>query len=182
MLAEYLSAVWYILSLPLKDIILYSCLLLIVVPCFSVILHEAGHYYVAKAVGVRSEKFSIGKGPIIFKSLNEKDLCLVEFRLIPIFGRVSYEGSAYLQLSMHFRAFLSAGGWAFDTLVHIILWLIYCTVTEPNPIFSLIIFNSFVRIVFGLSPLTSDGRKFIHYSIYAIRNYLRRTFLREDCL
>ena len=43
-----------------------SALTFIFVLGVLVIVHEFGHFIVAKACGIRVEKFSIGFGPVIF--------------------------------------------------------------------------------------------------------------------
>lgn len=57
---------------------------------FLILIHEAGHFIVAKKLGVTINEFSIGFGPKIFSK--EKDKTQYELRLIPIGGFVSLEG------------------------------------------------------------------------------------------
>ena len=52
--------------------------------------HEAGHFFVAKACGVRVNEFSIGMGPALFKKQGKETLYSV--RLLPIGGYVQMDG------------------------------------------------------------------------------------------
>jgi len=57
-----------------------------------VIVHEFGHFVVAKLVGIRVEKFSIGFGPVLFgKKFGETDFC---FSLLPLGGFVKMAGES----------------------------------------------------------------------------------------
>ena len=52
--------------------------------CIIIIIHEFGHFIVAKLCGIRVSEFSIGMGPVIFKKQGEETLFSV--RLLPIGG------------------------------------------------------------------------------------------------
>jgi regulator of sigma E protease len=57
-----------------------------------VIVHEFGHFIVAKACGVRVEKFSIGFGPVIFgKQYGETEFCV---SILPLGGFVKLSGES----------------------------------------------------------------------------------------
>lgn len=55
-----------------------------------VLLHELGHFTVAKLVGIRVNEFAIGMGPQIFKT--KRGETEYSFRLLPIGGYVKMEG------------------------------------------------------------------------------------------
>lgn len=55
-----------------------------------ILLHELGHFTVAKIVGIKVNEFSIGMGPTIFKT--KKNETKYSLRLLPIGGYVSMEG------------------------------------------------------------------------------------------
>ena len=62
----------------------------IVILMILVVVHECGHFFTAKAVGVKVNEFSIGMGPLLFqRSKGDTDYSL---RLIPIGGYVAMEG------------------------------------------------------------------------------------------
>lgn len=61
-----------------------SIVIAIVIFCVIVVVHEFGHYFVARLCGIRVEEFSIGMGPVIYKKQGkETRFCL---RLLPIGG------------------------------------------------------------------------------------------------
>lgn len=55
-----------------------------------ILVHELGHFLVAKAVGIKVNEFSIGMGPLIKEF--EKGETKYSFRLLPIGGYVAMEG------------------------------------------------------------------------------------------
>jgi len=62
----------------------------IIVFSVIVLVHEYGHYKVARNVGIRVEEFAIGMGPILYKK--EKNGVLYSIRAIPIGGFCKMEG------------------------------------------------------------------------------------------
>lgn len=55
-------------------------------------IHEFGHFIVAKMLGIRAEKFSIGFGPILFKKqIGETEFCV---SLLPLGGFVKLSGES----------------------------------------------------------------------------------------
>ncbi|MGO1469007.1 MAG: RIP metalloprotease RseP [Tissierella sp.] len=55
-----------------------------------ILLHELGHFTVAKLVGIKVNEFAIGMGPTIFKT--QKGETKYSLRVLPIGGYVSMEG------------------------------------------------------------------------------------------
>ncbi|MBR4941207.1 MAG: site-2 protease family protein, partial [Clostridia bacterium] len=73
-----------------------------------IIVHEFGHFLVAKAVGVRVNQFSVGLGPRLFgKKIGETDFCVCA---LPIGGACVMEGEE--EESDDSRAFLKKPIWA----------------------------------------------------------------------
>jgi regulator of sigma E protease len=67
-----------------------SGLIFVFVLSVLVVVHEFGHFIVAKMVGIRVEKFSIGFGPVIFgKKFGETEFV---FSLLPLGGFVKMAG------------------------------------------------------------------------------------------
>ena len=172
MIYESFLAAHYLSTLCLSDLICVLLMLTVIFPFMSTIIHEAGHYYAAKIVGISSKEFSLGRGPVIICLLNKEDLCQVVIRACPFGGRVTYKSDEYVNLSSYKKAFLSAGGWLFDFGSFVMLGLIYLFLEEPHCIFFLIMGGSFIQIIMGLSPITSDGRKFIAYLFYGVKQSL----------
>lgn len=52
--------------------------------CLIIVIHEFGHFIVAKACGIRVDEFAIGMGPAIFKKQGKETLFSI--RLFPIGG------------------------------------------------------------------------------------------------
>lgn len=61
-----------------------SVLIAIVFFCLIILIHELGHFTVAKLCGIRVDEFAIGMGPIIFKKQGKDTLYSI--RLFPIGG------------------------------------------------------------------------------------------------
>ena len=73
-----------------------------------IIVHELGHFLVAKAVGVRVNQFSLGLGPRLFgKKIGETDFCVCA---LPIGGACVMEGED--EASDDDRAFVNKPVWA----------------------------------------------------------------------
>ena len=59
---------------------------------FLIIVHEAGHYFVARWCGMRVERFSIGFGPAILKRKSKKTGTTFQLAPIPFGGFVEIRG------------------------------------------------------------------------------------------
>ena len=57
---------------------------------FLIIIHEGGHFTIAKLCNVKVNQFAIGFGPKIFEFQGKETLYAL--RLIPLVGFVSMEG------------------------------------------------------------------------------------------
>lgn len=64
-----------------------SVLIAILIFCLIVVIHEFGHFFVAKMCGIRVDEFSIGMGPAIFKKQGKETL--YSLRILPIGGYCS---------------------------------------------------------------------------------------------
>ena len=69
---------------------LISALKIIILLGFLILIHEAGHMFVAKWCKVKVNEFSIGFGPLIWKKQGKETLYSI--RLIPLGGFCSMEG------------------------------------------------------------------------------------------
>jgi len=63
---------------------LASILVAVLFFCLVILIHELGHFTVAKLCGIRVDEFAIGMGPILFKKQGSETLYTV--RLLPIGG------------------------------------------------------------------------------------------------
>jgi regulator of sigma E protease len=59
---------------------------------FLIVVHEGGHYFVARWCGMRIERFSIGFGPGIFKRRSKKTGTVFQLAPIPFGGFVEIRG------------------------------------------------------------------------------------------
>ena len=57
-----------------------------------IFIHEAGHFFTARACGITVKEFAIGMGPKLFSWTSKKHVTLHSLRLFPIGGYVSMEG------------------------------------------------------------------------------------------
>lgn len=57
-----------------------------------IFIHEAGHFFTARACGITVKEFAIGMGPKLFSWTSKKHGTLHSVRLLPIGGYVSMEG------------------------------------------------------------------------------------------
>ncbi len=73
-----------------------------------VIVHEGGHFFTAKAVGIKVNEFAIGMGPLIFQKETKETKYSV--RAFPIGGYVAMEGED--SESDDERAFNNKPAWA----------------------------------------------------------------------
>jgi regulator of sigma E protease len=69
-------------------------LLAIVALGFLIVVHEGGHYFVARWCGMRIERFSIGFGPGILKRTSKKTGTIFQIAPIPFGGFVEIRGMA----------------------------------------------------------------------------------------
>lgn len=100
-----------------------------------IMVHEFGHFIVAKKVGVKVEKFSLGFGPVIVKK--KKDETEYSISVIPLGGFVKLAGDnleefkgnpdEFLGKSPSRRAAVIFFGPLFNYVLGILLfWLLYC--------------------------------------------------------
>ena len=140
-------------------ILLMSCIL---------IIHEAGHYYAVKLCSGTPIKFCIGKThlfgiPLKMSFVNKSDNCLVEFGFYYPSGFVQYNSDTYGRLSFFKKAFISSAGWIAEGLMFLIL-ITFSTFLQLDSIYYVFVYYYMkFRLIFILTPVTSDGRKFIKY-------------------
>ena len=70
--------------------IILGIIVFILVMGILVMVHEAGHFLVAKKAGILCHEFSLGMGPLIYQK--KKGETLYSIRLFPIGGYVSMAG------------------------------------------------------------------------------------------
>ena len=129
---------------------------------FLIIIHEGGHFLVAKLCKVRVNEFSIGFGPKLWSKQGKETK--YELRLIPFGGFVNMEGEeehsekegSFSKASIPKRfAIIVAGALVnilFGILAYIILLMVrYYTVVEPNIIESIsYAFSSTGKLIYAM--------------------------------
>ena len=102
-----------------------------------IIIHELGHFMVAKACGVKVNEFAIGMGPAIFKK--KKGETLYALRVFPIGGYCSMEGEdanstddrAFCKKSVPKRMAIVVAGIVMNLILGYILLIIHTAWTAP---------------------------------------------------
>lgn len=102
-----------------------------------IIVHEFGHFIVAKSCGVKVNEFAIGMGPAIIKF--QKGETLYAWRLLPIGGYCSMEGEdaessddrAFCRKSVPKRMAIVVAGIVMNLILGYILLVIYTAWTAP---------------------------------------------------
>ena len=72
--------------------VFWSILIAVLVFGFLIMIHELGHFSVARWCGVKIDEFSIGMGPKLFGKKSKKTGTLFSIRALPIGGYVSMLG------------------------------------------------------------------------------------------
>ena len=137
-----------------------SAIKIIFLLSFLILIHESGHYFVAKLCKVKVNEFAIGFGPKIF-SKKKKDT-VYELRLIPLGGFVSLEGEeelsdkegSFSKASIPKRIAIVAAGALVNIIFGLIVYFIIMTYK-----YLVVMNSSFMNaIMFGLE---SSGRLII---------------------
>lgn len=115
--------------------IFWSIIAAIFIFGFLILVHEAGHYLVARRCGVAIEEFSIGMGPKLLRHTSKKTGTVFSIGLLPIGGYVAMVGeteesddpNALSSKPIWQRALVIAAGAIVNLLVgFLIVFLIVC--------------------------------------------------------
>ena len=118
--------------------IIITVLKIVIILGFLVLIHETGHFLVARLCKIKVNEFSIGFGPLIWKKETEKTKYAI--RLIPLGGYVSMLGEeerseeegSFSKASIPKRIAIVAAGGLVNILFAIILYVILVTVITGN--------------------------------------------------
>ena len=118
--------------------IIITVLKIIIILGFLVLIHETGHFIVARLCKIKVNEFSIGFGPLIWKKETEKTRYAI--RLIPLGGYVSMLGEeersdeegSFSKASIPKRLAIVAAGGLVNILFAIVLYVILVTVITGN--------------------------------------------------
>lgn len=115
-----------------------AALKIIIILGFLVLIHETGHFLVARLCRVKVKEFSIGFGPILWKKETEKTKYMV--RLIPLGGYVSMLGEeerseeegSFSKASIPKKIAIVAAGGLVNIIFALILYIIIATILTGN--------------------------------------------------
>lgn len=89
----------------------------------AMVTHELGHLYFLKKFNVPVQKFSIGLGPILFKTKK------ITFRLFPLHGFVKYNEQVFNLLSSRQKVKMMLAGSVVNLLIFLSIVIFQITVT-----------------------------------------------------
>ena len=142
---------------------LISALKIIILLGFLVLIHDGGHFFVAKLFKIKVNEFAIGFGPQIFTK--EKGETKYALRLIPLGGFVSMEGEeersekegSFSQASIPKRiAIVSAGGLV-NIIFGVLVYYIISSISLNSMYSGLIDTKDFIISIFESIKLLFTG-------------------------
>ena len=141
-----------------------SALKIIILLGFLVLIHEGGHFLVAKLFKIKVNEFAIGFGPTIF--IREKGETKYALRLIPLGGFVSMEGEdersekegSFSEASIPKRIAVVAAGGLVNIIFGILIYFIISSISLNNIYYALINTKDFIFSIFeSIIMLFSGG-------------------------
>lgn len=142
---------------------LVSALKIIILLGFLVLIHEGGHFLVAKLFKIKVNEFAIGFGPTIFTK--EKGETKYALRLIPLGGFVSMEGEeersekegSFSMASIPKRIAIVAAGGLVNIIFGVLLYYIISSIAFNSMYLGLIDTKDFIFSIFGSIRLLFTG-------------------------
>ena len=142
---------------------LISALKIIILLGFLVLIHEGGHFLVAKLFKIKVNEFAIGFGPRIFAK--EKGETIYALRLIPLGGFVIIEGEeersekagSFSQASIPKRIAIVAAGGLVNIIFGVVLYYIISSISLNSMYLGLIDTKDFIISIFDSIRLLFTG-------------------------
>lgn len=142
---------------------LISALKIIILLGFLVLIHEGGHFFVAKLFKIKVNEFAIGFGPQIFAK--EKGGTIYALRLIPLGGFVNMEGEeersdkegSFSMASIPKRIAVVAAGGLVNILFGILLYYIISSIALNSMYMGLLNTRDFIFSIFESIILLFTG-------------------------
>ena len=130
--------------------IIITILKIVIILGFLVLIHETGHFLVARLCKIKVNEFSIGFGPLIWKKETSKTKYSI--RLIPLGGYVnmlgeeerSEEEGSFSQASIPKRIAIVAAGGFVNIIFAIILYIVLITIVTGDFVIGLISTSDFI--------------------------------------
>ena len=118
--------------------LIITVLKIIIILGFLILIHEAGHFLVARLCKIKVNEFSIGFGPVIWKKQTKKTK--YSLRLIPLGGFVSMLGEeersseegSFSEASIPKRIAVVAAGGLVNIIFAIILYIVLVAIVTGN--------------------------------------------------
>lgn len=140
-----------------------TALKIVIILGFLVLIHETGHFLVARLCKIKVNEFSIGFGPLIWKKETEKTKYAI--RLIPLGGYVSMLGEeersdeegSFSKASIPKRIAIVAAGGLVNILFAILLYIILITIVTGNLITALTSTGDFILAMWESIKLIFTG-------------------------
>lgn len=140
-----------------------TALKIIIILGFLVLIHETGHFLVARLCKIKVNEFSIGFGPLIWKKETEKTKYAI--RLIPLGGYVSMLGEeersdeegSFSKASIPKRIAIVAAGGLVNILFAILLYIILITIITGNIVTGLTSTGDFIFAMWESIKLIFTG-------------------------
>lgn len=158
-------------SIMLEDPFIWFCI------CFAighiiVFFHEIGHMLCASFVGTKTSELWFGR--LLLPGCFSVSNIRIRLGIFPG-GRCIYDIADFTAAQPFKRAFMSAGGW----LIELFLWaaaktFILVTNTNSTSVFIVYFFLT-LKIILGITPITSDGRRLLMYLYFGLRQAWRKT-------
>lgn len=143
--------------------VIITVLKIVIILGFLVLIHEAGHFLVARLCKIKVNEFSIGFGPLIWKKDTSKTKYSI--RLIPLGGYVnmlgeeerSEEEGSFSQASIPKRIVIVAAGGLVNILFAIILYIILITIVTGDFVTGLTSTGDFIMAMVDSIKLLFTG-------------------------
>ena len=140
-----------------------TALKIVIILGFLVLIHETGHFLVARLCKIKVNEFSIGFGPLIWKKETEKTKYAI--RLIPLGGYVSMLGEeersdeegSFSKASIPKRIAIVAAGGLVNILFAILLYIILITIITGNIVTGLTSTGDFIFAMWESIKLIFTG-------------------------
>lgn len=143
--------------------VIITVLKIVIILGFLVLIHEVGHFLVARLCKIKVNEFSIGFGPLIWKKDTSKTKYSI--RLIPLGGYVnmlgeeerSEEEGSFSQASIPKRIVIVAAGGLVNIVFAIILYIILITIVTGDFVTGLTSTGDFIMAMVDSIKLLFTG-------------------------
>lgn len=155
--------------------------------CLIIVIHEFGHFIVAKACGIRVDEFAIGMGPVIFKKQGRETLFTL--RLLPIGGFCSMgedvdeeDPNSFRKKPVLYKIATIAAGAVMNLILGFVLSVIYILASGKVVTSTIVFFSEdAVSTEYGLQ-LYDSIEKINGVKIFSVKDITYQLGSDEDCI